>query len=123
MAKGDQFHYYVPAEQLKGSAKSVELWRIYYGDGSTFDSKAGLWEVAPSENVQVVTLFETTRDRQGRPTRYIMNGSDYYFKDGEIFGHSFDDITKARGSIKFGKYLTDEAFELIRRFAVEDYSV
>lgn len=117
------FHYYVPSEQRKGAGITVRLWRIWYGDGSTFDSKAGLWEIAPNDNVQVVMLYENWNDSMGRPRRFMMDGSDYYFKDGDTFGQSFDDETKTRGSVKFGKWLTDEAYETIRLRAFEDYTI
>lgn len=114
-------YYYIPSEQRKGAGVTVRLWRIWYGDGSTFDSKAGLWEAAPSENVQVVMLYENRNDRQGRPCRFVMSGKDYYFKDGDLFGVSFDDESKTRGIVKRGKWMTDEAFETIRVRAFEDF--
>lgn len=117
------FFYYYPSEARRGAGTTVRLWRIYYGDGSTFDSNDGTWEEAPSENVQIVSLYEATSDAQGRPTRYVFSGSDYYFKDGDMFGDSFNDRTKVKGSVKYGLYLSDEDFDLIRISAFKDYSL
>ena len=97
-------------------------WRIYYGDGTTFDDRTGRWEDAPDHNVQVVMLYEQRRDSRGRCYRFVMSGSDYYYKDSESFGFSFDDRAQATGSVKFGKYISDEAFESIRLLAMEDFN-
>ena len=117
------FYFYVPSDQRKGEGVTVRLWRIWYGNGTTFDSNDGTWEEAPSDNVQVVILYEDWNDLQGRPRRFVMSGSDYYFKDEDLFGHSFDDETKTRGTVKRGKWLTDEAYEAIRLKAMEEYSL
>ena len=121
----DVFFIYDPSGQREGAGTILRQWRIYYGDGTTFDSNDGSWEGAPSENVQLVILYEGENDNTipPRPRRFIFSGDDYYFKDGEIFGSSFDDITKVRGSIKFGKFLSDDDFSRIRLKAEVDFNI
>ena len=50
-------------------------WRIYYSDGSTFDSNDGSPEEAPSEGYVCAVGY----DDAGR--RYIMHGWDFYHFD------------------------------------------
>lgn len=51
------------------------MWRIYYGDGSTFDSTQGSPEQAPSTGFIVAAGY----DENGR--RYLMHGWDHYCYD------------------------------------------
>ena len=119
----DSVFIYDPSKQRDGSGTVLRQWRIYYGDGSNFDSNDGSWESAPSENVQLVVLYEGEDDALGRPRRFIFSGDDYYFKDGEIFGSSFNDIANTRGSVKFGKLLNDRRFAFIGARANRDYNI
>ncbi len=48
-------------------------WRIYYGDGSTFDSSQGAPEGAPSFDVQAVVQPHEDTGRQ------ILSGFDFYY--------------------------------------------
>ena len=47
----------------------IRAWRIYYADGSTFDSGQGEWADAPPFGVQCVVYYHAppykTMDRQG----------------------------------------------------------
>ena len=69
-------------------------------------------------------VYETTTDGQGRPTRRVFSGCDYYFKDGEDFGQSFDDVNLVRGEAKRGKWMnTEAAFDKLLNVAMEDYRI
>jgi hypothetical protein len=46
-------------------------WRLYYRDGSTYDSVSGPWDEAPTEGVLVVV-----ENRDGRVTLHM--GADHY---------------------------------------------
>ena len=50
-------------------------WRIYYDDGSTFDSNQGSPEDAPSTGFIVAVGFDETGKR------YLMHGWDHYCYD------------------------------------------
>ena len=47
-------------------------WRIFYDDGSTFDSEAGEPHEAPSEGFICAIGYDESRQR------YIMHGWDFY---------------------------------------------
>lgn len=51
-------------------------WRIYYDNGSTYDSKMGNPEDAPSHGVLVVTVADKDYGR------LVLNGWDWYYFDG-----------------------------------------
>ena len=57
-------------------------WRIYYDDGSQFDSEQGTPEQAPSYGVVAIC---TTDEKLGR---LVLNGFDFYcfHESGEWFG-------------------------------------
>lgn len=52
-------------------------WRIYYDDGSTFDSLQGAPDEAPPRGFICAVGYDETG------TRYIMNGWDHYSYDKE----------------------------------------
>ena len=64
-------------------------WRIYYADGSTFDSTDGPVRSAPREGFLVAIGY----DEQGR--RYIMHGWDFYRFDeptAQWWGHDISGL-------------------------------
>jgi hypothetical protein len=93
-------------------------WKIYYGDGSTFDSTEGDPEDAPATDIQIIIQFseDGERDRQ--------SGSDYYVRrDGrwqgvDIFG--LFDYLMSESRVKFGRYLSNRAFRRISDHANSD---
>ena len=99
-------------------------WKLFYGNSKTFSSNNGTWENAPDQDVQILMVYEKKTDKQGRPTRIVFSGCDFYFKDGNSFGQSFDDISKVRGVVKHGKWMNTEAeFDDIMAVAMEDYKI
>lgn len=77
-------------------------WTIYYGDGETVSGEgAAAWASAPSENVQVVVLWEpphwSERPWAGVDDRKIWTGEDVYdpFGWGPKHGKQIDDAEYA----------------------------
>lgn len=46
-------------------------WRIYYGDGSTYDSRNGSPYDAPAHNVQIIASYDA-------PDIKVRRGKDFY---------------------------------------------
>ena len=91
------------------------LWRIYYGDGSTFSSEDGSWEQAPSDDVQVVVV--------GDPSevwgRFLEQGYDYYVCVKEEPPYCTNDLNpflRKTGLVKFGRQIPKDRWnELMSR--------
>ncbi|MFC1600638.1 hypothetical protein ACFL25_01005 [Patescibacteria group bacterium] len=109
--------------------KKVIGFKIYYGNGITYSSRQGSWLKAPRQDVQVVILFENTKDAMGRHTRILFSGDDYYFryfnKKGEpVWESSFTDPKKIKGHVIYGKWLKpDSKYEKLRIKAMYDYDL
>lgn len=88
-------------ERPEYNAQDVKGWRIYYGDGSTFDSSQGSWTDAPDEDVQIVMLYLE------RPYRNQVCAADVYFLPNGTHP-------------KFGRAIPDEDFYAIQASAVAD---
>jgi len=98
-------------------------WRIYYGDGTTFDNTKGLPSEAPSLNVQVILCKNKINGRN------IYHTWDwYYFKENEWRGcdiHGLIDqlLMDKKGvvtAIKQGRTIKDEVYEDILKKALND---
>lgn len=94
-------------------------WRIYYGDGSTFDALIGAWEDAPSRDVQAIVC------ENQEVGWYVVSNGDYYvpigdgeFRAMDIFG-LFDWLLE-QGEVKFGRTISNEEFREIFKRASED---
>jgi hypothetical protein len=61
----------------------MPAWRIYYDDGSTFDSDRGTWEAAPAQGVICVV----TRDPTGQWGRHVFSG--WSAREGQPGNHDF----------------------------------
>ena len=76
----------------------IKSWRIYYADGSTFDSTMGTWADAPPFGVQCVVYYHV------EPHKTIQTaGSDYSFY--EYLGE-----TEEKQDVKMGLWMDDEGF-------------
>lgn len=81
----------------------VVKWRVYYADGSTFDSLLGGPELAPCTGV----LHIVGKERKPGEGPYIVSGKDYYWHDsnewwgGDLFG-LYDYL--ARPGLKVAKF-------------------
>ncbi|MCR4342578.1 MAG: hypothetical protein NUV40_01580 [Patescibacteria group bacterium] len=106
----------------------IKAFKIWYSD-KTFDSAQatakdifGAWKEAPDQDIQVVVFYFDENDGLGRPARRYMRGQDFYAMDGEEnLSESFDDITKIKGEVKYGKYTTDENISKIEVESLGDY--
>jgi len=101
----------------------VRLWRIYYADGSTFDSKGGDWSDAPVGDIQIVLIFEDGGAQLARPHRVLLTGDEFYFSDGSTFDSASGDINKGRGSAKLGSSISDVEYQKILTIAEADFSL
>ncbi len=96
-------------------------WRIYYGDGTTFDSEQGAPEQAPAANVQAIAQVADIGIGRRTCSRYDF----YWFDRGEWHGSDlfglFDYLMRVSPSIvKFGRVLPRLEFEAILNRAVTD---
>ena len=106
----------------------IRAFKIWYSD-KTFDSTQavakdvfGAWKEAPDQDVQVVMFYFDENDGMGRPTRKYMRGEDFYAMDEtENLSEHFDDITKVKGVVKYGKYTTNENITKLEVESFDDY--
>lgn len=92
-------------------------WRIYYGDGSTFDSSmGGPWD-APGHGVVAIVKLEPDLPEQGRSVLHRWDW--YYYRDGDGWWGSdihgmLDQFTHDRdnklSSLKAGWMVTNERY-------------
>jgi hypothetical protein len=94
-------------------------WRLYYGDGSTFDASCGLPSAAPPMNLQAIA--QVADIDIGRRT---VSGYDYYwFEDGQWFGgdlFGLFDYLQRSGAVKFGRMIRREDYRAALARAVHD---
>jgi len=62
-------------------------FRVYYGDNIVASSQHAKWEDMPSDNVQVVVLFDE-RTWAGGNYCTLLHSHDYYWKLGEFWGQT-----------------------------------
>ena len=84
-------------------------WRIYYADGSTFDSSQGSHLDAPGDGVLVIVYTnDFIRELTGR---FVLNEWDYYIyheAEQEWYGHNISGLRRwleKEGIVKLGKIL------------------
>lgn len=119
-------------------------WRLYYGDGTTFDSTMGLWEDAPWLNVGLLTTRDTVPSSNLRHAGAITWPGDFYlWWPGEEYPRSVDwaglldylgelgegydlkgsDLSLewlAQRGVKFGRSLPEQQWSEIRKLAFAD---
>jgi hypothetical protein len=96
-------------------------WRVYYSDGSTFDSSQGGPADAPPWGVQVVV------QRCPSEGRNLQVETDYYWWDpglGRWFGGDFlgvvDALARNCGPVRFGRRIPGVEFDGVRTRAMAD---
>lgn len=95
-------------------------WRIYYGDGSTYDNLSGPVEDAPSRDVQVIVLADELVGRS------MWHSKDYYWYDNGLWvaGDDFGlwDYLSRPGwkKVLFGRTLTKPEFLMVLEKAQAD---
>lgn len=107
-------------------------WKIFYDDESVYSSRTGSWRDAPGDGVLKVLLFEDKTDGQGRPTRVIHHGQDFYFSDGDqLFGSNNDKLREnleryprlTSEDFKRGRWTSGKTYEKVRRVVIDDYEL
>lgn len=87
-------------------------WRIYYSDGTTFDSTMGEWKDAPVDGVQFV--IEYMEDS----TKSIHQGEDYYiYKDSTLMTPNNLRPFLVSIGFKFGEWTSHDNFSKIQKMA------
>lgn len=98
-------------------------WRIYYGDGSTFDSSMGAPADAPGLDVQIVAEASELLGRE------LIHGYDYYVYDAALFDGwtsvdlfgLWDYLSKPGAKVvKFGRMVRHETFSATLARALDD---
>ncbi len=99
-------------------------WRIYYGDGSTFDDEDGPPELAPARDVQVIVVHDDD------VLWATQTGSDYYVWDDRGSGSRWWGVDKfglydyliepGYKIVLFGRTIANEEFAEIFKRAKED---
>lgn len=84
----------------------IRSWRIFYADGSAFDSTMGSWAEAPPFGVQCVVYYE---DPPEPPRSRIVAGQDVYEYE------AAQPITETQ--VKLGLYMDEEGFYRIQDMA------
>lgn len=77
----------------------IRAWRIFYADGSTFDSTQGTWAQAPPFGVQVVVWYHDP------PYKTLDQARDIYTLEGEA-------------GVKMGLFMDEEGFYRIQDLAM-----
>lgn len=94
-------------------------FKIYYADGTTFSSKQGSWEDAPSEGVQFVSVYFDHLREPGKNIRLIHSGGDYYWREETgnnpvfrmVYAGDPSIPTPREGILKLGKLISGEAWQ------------
>lgn len=93
-------------------------WRIYYDDGSTFDSDDGAFHDAPSDGVICVVR------RDGEKVEFL-SGADFYVRfdeDGSIAATGdIGPLLRKLGFVKFGRFTSNRNQERVMARAREDW--
>jgi hypothetical protein len=92
-------------------------WRIYYDNGSTFDSGDGPWSEAPVDGVICIAVKDREKIK-------FYSGADYYwrFKDGSIADTSdLGPLLRTLGVIKFGRFTSNRNHERVMQRARDEW--
>jgi hypothetical protein len=93
------------------------MWRVYYGDGSTFDGDPS---EAPALNVQAIAVADPVVGR------FVWSARDFYWWEhdqwfgGDLFG-VFDYLQRPGWKrVLFGRSIPRATFEAVMKRALED---
>lgn len=95
-------------------------WRIYYGDGSTYDSTTGNPEEAPPLNVQLIIMSDTENGRR------ILHLWDWYYWTGiEWWGSDLhgmlDNLLHGKiVAVKQGRNVSNKTYHDLMKKATQD---
>jgi hypothetical protein len=96
------------------------MWRIYYGDGSTYDNLSGPVQKAPARGVQAIAM------RDERVGRLVWHSKDFYWYDGEtwvggdVFGLWDYLVRPGWKKVVFGRTLARPDFDALLAKAMDD---
>ena len=96
------------------------IWRIYYADGSTFDSTQGEAKDAPADGFICVVGYTPAGNR------YICHGKNHYYFDEEKqiwFGfdwHGVLDFVRWKCGFKEGRMMDGDSFREVMNNAHRD---
>lgn len=93
-------------------------WKAWYTGGRKFDSSRTAWADLPDDGALAIVIYFDERSADRLPQRRIMTGSDYYFRDGDIYGQNNETAEDNRrrypnASFKRGKWTTDDEMQRI----------
>jgi hypothetical protein len=77
----------------------IRAWRVFYADGSTFDSTQGTWAEGPPFGVQCVVWYHDP------PYKTLDQGVDVYVHEGE-------------GGVKMGLFVDEEGYRRVQDLAM-----
>lgn len=88
-------------------------WKIFYDDYSTYSSKDGPWEKAPTDGVLFVIEFFDNG------TKDIHQGNDYYILEDDTIYATGDlgPLLRKWGKIKFGRWTNRKLLTMIQDIA------
>ena len=98
-------------------------WRIYYGDGKTFDSMQGGAEAAPSYDVQVIVSSSSDYGRVllRRWDWYYLRGDEWFGSDIHgLLDQLLNDRENRIRAVKQGRVLDTPTYDAIVRAALDD---
>ena len=101
------------------------LWKIYYANGSTFDSNNGPWEDKPGWGILAVVYFrpDSNEPKVGGRGWEITSGGDFYirYEDNTVISMDRDSlmdyIVNELGLIGVGRMVSRVEFEHVFRAA------
>ena len=95
-------------------------WKIYYGDGNTYDSQSGFVDKAPARDVQVIILEDKDVGwiTQAKTDYYIWNKNRWWGVD--HFGLYDYLIEPGYKRVLFGRTLSQDEFQAIFKRASDD---
>ena len=79
----------------------IKAWRVYYADGSTFDSTQGTWAEAPPFGVQCIVWYH-------EPPRKTLDGG---LDDGDVY------VMEGEADVKMGLWMGTEGYYRIHDLA------
>ncbi len=93
---------------------TVERWRIYYDDGTTFSSEDGAANGAPTDGIQGIVEWRTNGTVQ------VHEGADYYYWSGDCWAvgwlHDLERwLRRDFPQLKYGRFVADKVFLKIRQ--------
>lgn len=95
----------------------IRAWRIFYADGSSFDSTMGTWAEAPPFGVQAVVYYHAD------PYKTVDGGRNSHDRpgpnEGDVYVWLGEDTHPDYAGMKMGLWMDREGFYRVQRLAME----